>query len=262
MKIQCCFPFRRASLCCHPQAARNWSSMNKPRMSHVFGCMVCLSLRSRHARQWTQPKAYVLGLPGHARLDSQTWAAASNADLVQAALLSCQREGVRATRLSAHKLLMPNDWNELHRHIDVCMHACIHLYIYICCRVKTWSKNSLFLSQNLVQGFSFFLFLFFKNPLLSAGRMRLLRKTSQKRREKKTLFLRQNLVWFCCATYLDQVLTQPWTKFWLNNVADFWLFLPVWKDAETTIFIVFSAKMKFLSPPQKIKEHYLWTQLR
>ena len=116
------------------------------------------------------------------------------------------------------------------------------IYIYICCRVKTWSKNSLFLSQNLVQFFFFFLFLFFKNPLLSAGRMRFLRKTSAKKREKKTLFLRQNLVQFCCATYLDQVLTQPWTKFWLNNFADFWLFLSVWKDAETTIFIVFSAK--------------------
>ena len=29
----------------------------------------------------------------------------------------------------------------------------LHIYIYICCRVKTWSKNSLFLSQNLVQVF-------------------------------------------------------------------------------------------------------------
>ena len=141
----------------------------------------------------------------------------------------------------------------------------IYIYVYICIYVyavesklgpkiafswvKTWSNFSLF---------SFF----FKNPLLSAGRMRFLRKRAKKREKKKKLFLRQNLVQFCCTTYLDQVLTQPWTKFWLNNFADFWLFLPVWKDAETTIFIVFSAKMKFFKPTPKNKEHYLWTQLR
>ena len=73
----------------------------------------------------------------------------------------------------------------------------------------------------------------------------------------------QNLVHFCCATYLDQVLTQPWTRFWLNNFANFGVFLPVLKCTKTTIFIVFSAKKKeILSPPQKIKEHYLWTQSR
>ena len=31
-------------------------------------------------------------------------------------------------------------------------------YIYICCRVKMWSKICLFLSQNVVQVFSFFCF--------------------------------------------------------------------------------------------------------
>ena len=118
-----------------------------------------------------------------------------------------------------------------------------HTRINIGCTVKTWSKNSLFLSQNLVQVFSvFFFFCFSKIFFFLQGEMRFLRKTSQKKEKKKNIFLSQNLVQLCCATYLDQVLTQPWTKFWLNIFANFWVFLAVWKDAETTIFIVFSAK--------------------
>ena len=96
--------------------------------------------------------------------------------------------------------------------------------------VKTWSKFSLFVP-----------FLFFENILLLQGEW-VFKEKRAKKRTKKTPFLSQNLVQFCCATYLDQVLTQPWTKFWLNMFANFWVFLPVWKDAETTIFIVFSAK--------------------
>ena len=45
-------------------------------------------------------------------------------------------------------------------------------YIYMYCRVKSWSKHGLFGGQNLVQIFSFFPFSFFNNRLLSAGRMR------------------------------------------------------------------------------------------
>ena len=71
----------------------------------------------------------------------------------------------------------------------------------------------------------------------------------------------QNLVQFCCATYLDQVLTQPWTKFWLNRFGILGPFSPFTKDAETTIFIVLSAKNCFFKPTPKIKEHCLWTQL-
>ena len=68
------------------------------------------------------------------------------------------------------------------------------------------------------------------------------------------MFVSQNLVQSCCATYLDQVLTQPWTKFWLNIFANFWVFLPVWEDAETTIVIVFSAKNENFKPtPKKLK---------
>ena len=88
--------------------------------------------------------------------------------------------------------------------------------------------------------------------------MRCLRKTSKK--EKKNTFLRQNLVQFCCAIYLDQVLTQPWTKFWRNNFANFWVFLPVSKDAETTIFIVFSAKNVIFKPtPKNLRTQFVNT---
>ena len=124
-----------------------------------------------------------------------------------------------------------------------CQSVVREIYIYICCRVKTWSKNSLFLSQNLVQVFLFYFFLFFKHPLLSAVRMTFFRKT-RKKRKNKTHFLSQNLVQFCCATYLDQVLTQPWTRFWLNNFCNLGVFLPVLKCTKTTIFIVFSAKKR------------------
>ena len=79
--------------------------------------------------------------------------------------------------------------------------------------------------------------------------MTFFRKTRKKR--KKTHFLSQNLVQFCCATYLDQVLTQPWTRFWLNNFCNFWVFLPVLKCTKTTIFIVFSAKKENFKPTPK-----------
>ena len=118
--------------------------------------------------------------------------------------------------------------------------ANIYIYIYICCRVKTLSKNGLFLSQNLVQVFSFFFFFCF-SKIFFFLQGEILKKNAQKQRQK-TPFLSQNLVQFCCATYLDQVLTQPWTKLWLNIFANFWVCLLVWKDAETTIFIVLSAK--------------------
>ena len=42
-------------------------------------------------------------------------------------------------------------------------------------------------------------------------------KLSQKKAKKNTDFLSQNLVQFCWATYLDQVLTQPWSTFWVQH---------------------------------------------
>ena len=117
----------------------------------------------------------------------------------------------------------------------------IYIYIYICCRVKTWSKNSLFWVKTWSKFSLFFLFCFSKIFFFLQGQWDFKEKRAKKR-QKTHHFLSQNLVQFCCATYLDQVLTQPWTKFWFNIFANFWVFLPVWKDTETTIFIVFQRR--------------------
>ena len=122
-------------------------------------------------------------------------------------------------------------------------------YIYICCRVKTWSKNSLFWVKTWSK-FSLFFFVFQKSSSFCREN-EILKKNEQKKRQKKHNFLSQNLVQFCCATYLDQVLTQPWTKFWLNIFANFGVFVPVWKDAQTNIFRVFSAKNENFKPTPK-----------
>ena len=101
---------------------------------------------------------------------------------------------------------------------QVCMYVCV--YIYICCRAKAWSKNYLFWRQNLVQ-VRYFPFLFFQNEeneIFKKGKRRL-----------KSPFLSQNLVHLCCTTCLDQVLTQPWTKFWLNIFGIFGRFLHCFK---------------------------------
>ena len=74
-----------------------------------------------------------------------------------------------------------------HRNCSKDTHTHIYIYIYIY-RVKTWSKNSLFCVKTWSKFSQFFLFLFFKNFLLSARRMRFLRKTNQKQREKNTFF--------------------------------------------------------------------------
>ena len=125
--------------------------------------------------------------------------------------------------------------------------------IYIYSRVKTWSKIAFFESK-IGPSFLFFFFPFFvfvfKNLLLSAGWMRFF-KTSGKKTTRTTHFLSQNLVQLCCATYLDQVLTQPWTKFWLNLFDIFWPLFPFSTYAQTTIFIEFSAKICIFKPTLK-----------
>ena len=125
---------------------------------------------------------------------------------------------------------------------------CIHIYIYAVESklgpkiaffwVKTWSKFS-----------SFFLCCVSKIFLLSAGRMRCF-KTSEEKKDKNYPVLSQNLVQLCCATYLDQVLMQPWTKFWLNLFdicGPFFIFHNMLKPQ----FIVFSAKSAFFMPAPK-----------
>ena len=142
---------------------------------------------------------------------------------------------------------------------DLRLWPSIYIYIYIYCRVKAWSKNSLFLSQILVQ--LFFVFLFFKKLLLSARRMRCSKKVNKERRQHLPLFesklgpiLLRNILGPSFDSTLDQVLTQhSW---------HFGAIFPFTRDAETTMFIVLSAKSWISKAHPKNEEHYLLTQLR
>ena len=64
------------------------------------------------------------------------------------------------------------------------------------------------------------------------------------------------MVQLCCATYLDQVLSQPWAKFWLN-LFDFWVFFFPFFSLKICwnhyVYSVFSNNLHFLSPPPKIR---------
>ena len=84
----------------------------------------------------------------------------------------------------------------------------IYIYTYICCRVKTWSKICLFLSQNLVQVFSFFSFFVFQKSSSFCRENDILKKTEQKKRKKKHIF------WV--KTWSNFVAQHTWTRFWLN----------------------------------------------
>ena len=68
----------------------------------------------------------------------------------------------------------------------------------------------------------------------------------KQRRSKLTTSLSQNLVQFCCATCVDQFLTQAWTNFWLM-IFSFWTILGYFSN----LFLVFSAKNAFLKPTPK-----------
>ena len=132
--------------------------------------------------------------------------------------------------------------------------------IYICCRVKTWSKNSLSLSQSLVQIFSVFSFFVFLIFFSLQGEWDF--EEHEQTKDKKTHFFGVN-------TWSNSVAQHTWTKFWLNLGSSFdstflltsGRFLPVWKKRRNHYCYSVSAKNEILSPPQKIEEHY-WTQLR
>ena len=132
------------------------------------------------------------------------------------------------------------------------------IYIYI----ENPSKNCPFLSWKSVQHLPFFCFCF--STIFSFCRENEIfqkKKKKKKTRKEKTIF--------CVENPSNYVAQHTWTDFQRNLgriynstilliLGLFFLF----ESAETTICIVFSAKMKFLNPPPKIKLHYLWTQLR
>ena len=127
------------------------------------------------------------------------------------------------------------------------------IYIYICCRVENPSKNCPFLSWKSVQVFFVFVFLFFKYLLLSAGRMSFFKNKKRIKGKKKTTF--------CVENPSNFVAQHNWTdsqrnlgRIFNSTLLLIWAFFPFRKSAETTIFIVFSAKKKKkLIPPQKLR---------
>ena len=126
----------------------------------------------------------------------------------------------------------------------------VYIYIYIRCSARTWSNNSLFLRQNLVQCFSVF-FVVFQRSSSFCRENDILKKNEHKKMCKKHLFLSLNLVQLCCATYLDQTFDSTLDQVLTQHFANFWVFLPFWNNAETTIFIVFSAKNENFKPTPK-----------
>ena len=95
-------------------------------------------------------------------------------------------------------------------------------------------------------------FLFFSFSVFLQGEW-YFQKNWRKLEDSNYHFLSQNLVQLCCAACLDQVLTQPWTKFWLNlfdMFGPFFLFQMCWNHS---FYNAFSKNLHFLSPPQKIR---------
>ena len=134
----------------------------------------------------------------------------------------------------------------------------IHVYAV---ELKIRPKIALFELKIRPKFSFFFCFCFSKIFFFLQGEWDFSKKIKEKK-EKKNYFLRWKSVQLCCATYLDGFSTQPWTDFQLNNFVNFGPFFLLKKCRDHYFYSVFSQKMKFLSPPQKIKEHYLWTQLR
>ena len=130
-------------------------------------------------------------------------------------------------------------------------HICV--YIYIWCRLKTWSKDRIFWVIKTWSKFSCFSFLFFKKTLFFLQGKTDFRKIMEEQKQKLP-FLSQTLVQLCCTISLDQVLTQPWTKLWLNLFVIFGHFPFFKRICWNHYFIVFSA---FLKPTPKTLKHYL-----
>ena len=93
-------------------------------------------------------------------------------------------------------------------------------YIYIYCFLYIYIyiyRESQYLVQSLpffksVSGQSFvFFFRFLKIFFVSAGRIRFIEQICQ--RDCLKLTRKLGLVELCCATYLEQILTQPWTRY-------------------------------------------------
>ena len=134
------------------------------------------------------------------------------------------------------------------------IYVCIYIYIYIYCSVKNWSKNCLFFESKKVQAFFFLSFFAFQKSSS-------FRKENEKGEwdfQKETKKTEITILWVTNWSNYDA--QHAWTNFdstlgrFLTR--PFWHFLAVFglsKYAEATIFVVFSAKMHCLNPPQKLR---------
>ena len=136
----------------------------------------------------------------------------------------------------------------------------IDIYIYMRCRVNIWSKNSLFWVKTWSKYSLFFFFVFQKSSSFCREN-EIFKKNEHKKKRKKHFF------WV--KTWSNFVAQHTWTKFWRNLGPSFdstfllifgyfYLFEKCWNHYFYSVF----SKNEILSPPQKLKEHYLWTQLR
>ena len=101
----------------------------------------------------------------------------------------------------------------------------ISIYLYICAVESKLGPTIAFFESKLGPIFLSFLCLCFSKIFFFLQGEWDVHKNRTKIRQTLP-FLSQNLVQSCFATYLDQVLTQPWTKFWLNlfgNLGPFFL---------------------------------------
>ena len=105
------------------------------------------------------------------------------------------------------------------------------------------------LSQYLVQVLCFFVLLFLKVFFFLQGQWDIA-KQRLKLSQKLHQYLRQYLVHLGCTTWLDQILTQPWTRCWpqhlFDKFASFLLFLVCWNHY---CYSDFSKALPFLGPP-------------
>ena len=132
------------------------------------------------------------------------------------------------------------------------IYICIYVCIYICCRVN----NLAIISQQLGHLF-FVVFLLFKNILLSAGRMRFLKK-KQVLTKKKSVKKVGSITW---PSFWAKFWPKRWPSYWPyhGQVIDptFWpkkLQINISKSSTNPIFIVFfeqQAKKQENSPKKK-----------
>ena len=93
---------------------------------------------------------------------------------------------------------------------------CVYIYIYICAAVESKpGPKFAFFVLSIGPSVHIFLFALFDKSSFCRGND--IFHLMKKKKDKISIALIQNLIQWCCTTCLDQLLTQPWTNFWLNR---------------------------------------------